>query len=92
MLIAIFIGRGSGHTFPPMLIGISRLWGFWVGLGYILALFLGLGSMGIWIAMSMGNIVSGLIALLWLKYGKWTHAVIRKRKMYMKPFKMGESK
>lgn len=83
LLTAISIGKGSGHTLPPTLIGIARLWGFWVGLGYLLALLAGYGSMGIWIAMTVGNIASGLIALVWLKYGKWTYAIVHGRKAYV---------
>ena len=87
MLIALFVGRGSGHTLPPTLIGIARLWGFWVGLGYLLAIFMGYGSTGIWIAMALGNVVSGLIALAWLKYGNWTHPVIGMRKTRIQALK-----
>ncbi len=83
MLTAMFIGRGSGHTLLPSLIGIVRLWGFWVGLGYLLALFMKYGSMGIWIAMGIGNIATGIIALIWLKYGGWARPVIRAPKKHI---------
>ena len=79
MLIAMFVGRGSGHTLPPTLIGIIRLWGFWVGLGYVLAYFMKYGSTGIWAAMALGNVATGLVALMWLKYGDWTRPVIGKK-------------
>ena len=87
MLIALFVGRGSGHTLPPTLIGIARLWGFWVGLGYLLAIFMRYGSTGIWIAMALGNIATGLIALAWLKYGNWTRPVISMRKTRLQTLK-----
>ena len=76
MLTAMFVGRGSGHTLLPMFIGIARLWGFWVGLSYLLALFMKLGSMGVWTAMAIGNVATGLVALTWLKYGNWVFPVI----------------
>ena len=76
MLTAMFVGRGSGHTLPPTLIGIARLWGFWVGLGYLLALPMGYGSTGVWAAMAVGNVATGLAALAWLKYGNWVHSVV----------------
>jgi len=79
MLTAMFVGRGSGHTLPPTLIGIVRLWGFWVGLGYMLACFMKYGSTGVWTAMALGNVITGLVALMWLKYGDWTHPVIGTR-------------
>lgn len=81
MLVALFTGRGSGHTLPPTLIGICRLWGFWVGLGYLLALGMGYGSTGIWASMAVGNVVTGLMALAWLKYGDWTRPVVRARRL-----------
>lgn len=56
------LGRGSGYTFPPTLIGTVRPWEFWVGLGYLLALHIKLGSIGIWIAMAIGNAITGLAA------------------------------
>ena len=77
MLTAMFVGRGSGHTLPPTLIGIVRLWGFWVGLGYLLALHLGYGPGGAWAAMAIGNVTTGLISLAWLKYGDWAKPIIR---------------
>lgn len=79
LLVALFVGRGSGHTMPPTLIGMTRLWVFWVCLGYLLGIQLGMGSTGIWMAMSIGNIVTGLMALAWIKYGGWTRPVIGKR-------------
>lgn len=79
LLIALFVGRGSGHTLPPTLIGLARLWAFWVGMGYLLAFTMGMGSRGLWIAMAAGNTVTGLAALAWLKWGKWTKPVIRRR-------------
>ncbi|RLG87165.1 MAG: MATE family efflux transporter [Thermoprotei archaeon] len=78
MINAMFIGRGSGHTLPPSLIGIVRLWGFWVATGYFLALYMGYGPLGIWVGMAVSNIFAGTAALLWLKYGKWTIPVIRR--------------
>ena len=83
LINAMFIGRGSGHTLPPTIIGITRLWGCWVGIGYLLALYMGYGPLGIWIGMSISNIFAGITSLIWLKYGKWTQPVIRRGKMRM---------
>ncbi len=79
LLVAMFVGRGSGHTLPPTLIGIIRLWCFWVGAGYFLAYLMGYHSTGIWAAMAIGNFVTGLLALAWLRYGSWVRPVISKR-------------
>ena len=84
LLVVLFVGRGSGHTLPPTLMGIARLWGFHVGLGYLLAFYLGYGSIGIWTAMAVGNLVTGLAALAWMKYGDWARPIIRMRKRGMR--------
>ena len=77
---AMLIGRGSGHTLPPTLIGIIRLWGCWVGIGYLLALYMSYGPLGIWVAMAISNVFSGVTALAWLKYGNWVKPIIRRRR------------
>ncbi len=71
-------GRGSGHTLFPTSIGILRLWGVRLAAGYLLAFTFGLGSLGIWLAISLSNVVGGSIAILWIKYGNWAEAVVKK--------------
>jgi len=77
-MVAMSTGRGSGHTTFPTAIGIARLWGIRVGLGYFLAFIVGLGPFGAWLAIALSNYICGTIALLWIKYGRWAKAVIRK--------------
>ncbi len=74
--IALSVGRGSGHTAVPTAIGVVRLWILRVGLGYFLALLLGLGSYGVWLAMAVSNYVSGVLSIIWVKYGGWARPVI----------------
>jgi Na+-driven multidrug efflux pump len=62
-------GRGSGHTLFPTSIGILRLWGVRLALGYLLAFTFAMGSTGVWVAISLSNVVGGLLAILWIKYG-----------------------
>jgi len=71
-------GRGSGHTMFPTAVGIMRLWGIRLGLGYLLAFTLGIGSLGIWLAIGLSNVVGGLISILWIKYGNWAEPVVKK--------------
>jgi putative MATE family efflux protein len=77
--VALSIGRGSGHTLFPTTLGILRLWGFRITLGYILAFTFGLGSLGIWLAIAISNLIGGLIAILWITYGNWAKAVIEEK-------------
>ncbi len=71
-------GRGSGHTLFPTSVGILRLWGVRLGLGYFLAFTIGIGALGVWLAISLSNVVGGLISILWIKYGNWAEPVVKK--------------
>lgn len=75
--IGMSVGRGSGHTLVPMLLGVVRLWLFRICLGYLLAYYVGLGSYGIWIALSLSNVVSGVASFMWVRYGGWVRSVIK---------------
>jgi Na+-driven multidrug efflux pump len=37
-----------------------------------------MGTLGAWLAISLGNVVGGVAAILWIKYGGWAEAVIKK--------------
>ncbi len=74
---AISTGRGSGHTMFPTTIGIIRLWGIRLALGYLLAFTFGMGSLGIWLTISLANLLGGLASFLWIKYGNWAKAVVK---------------
>jgi putative MATE family efflux protein len=76
-IVAMSTGRGSGHTSFPTIIGILRLWGIRIGLGYFLALTFGIGPIGVWLAMSLSNVVGGVVAILWVRYGNWAEAVVK---------------
>ncbi|MEM4034227.1 MAG: hypothetical protein QXD16_05985, partial [Sulfolobales archaeon] len=75
--VGMSVGRGSGHTLIPTILGIIRLWVIRIGLGYILAYQIGLKSYGIWIAMALSNIISGTATLAWIKYGNWAKPIIK---------------
>ncbi|MEM2147655.1 MAG: MATE family efflux transporter [Candidatus Bathyarchaeia archaeon] len=77
--VTLSVGRGSGHTNFPTALGIFRLWGIRIGLGYFLAFMLGVGSLGVWLAIGISNIVGGIIAIAWIKYGKWAKAVVKQK-------------
>jgi putative MATE family efflux protein len=77
-MIGMSTGRGSGHTLIPTLIGIVRLWVIRIFMGYIFAFTFMMGSYGIWLALSLSNVVGGLLSIAWIKYGNWTKAVVRR--------------
>jgi len=74
---AMSTGRGSGHTMFPTTVGMMRLWGIRLALGYFLAFTFGMGSLGVWLAISLSNVIGGLISILWIKYGNWAEAVVK---------------
>lgn len=76
---AVSIGRGSGHTTFPTVVGITRLWGIRLALGYTLAFTFQTGALGIWLAIALSNVVGGLTAFLWIKYGNWAKAVVKNK-------------
>ncbi|MEM3730744.1 MAG: MATE family efflux transporter [Candidatus Bathyarchaeia archaeon] len=78
-IVAMSTGRGSGHTLFPTAVGMSRLWGIRILLGYLLAFNFGMGSFGAWLAVSLSNIVGGLAAIIWIRFGNWAEAVIKKK-------------
>jgi putative MATE family efflux protein len=73
---AMSTGRGSGHTMFPTAVGVMRLWGIRLALGYLLAFTFGMNSLGVWLAISLSNVAGGLISILWIKYGSWAEAVV----------------
>ncbi|MEM3536195.1 MAG: MATE family efflux transporter [Candidatus Bathyarchaeia archaeon] len=78
-IVAMSTGRGSGHTMFPTAIGIMRLWGIRLVLGYLLAFTFGFGAFGVWLAISLSNVVGGTISLLWIIYGNWAEAVVKRK-------------
>ncbi len=74
------VAQGSGHPKAMTVIAIARLWLFRIGLSILFALYLGMGSVGIWIAMTISNIAAGLLSLAWISRGTWLRRVIEPRK------------
>jgi len=78
---AIF--RGSGHTRPPMVLSIIRIFLIRVGLSYVLAfglpfLKLDLGADGIWFGLTISNILAALMAIGLLYWGNWKEQTIER--------------
>jgi putative MATE family efflux protein len=69
--------RGSGHTVPPMVMALVRLWALRVFLSWALAYPLGFGTTGMWAGMALSNFLGGLALVLWLERGTWKRKVIR---------------
>ena len=74
--IAGAIATGSGHTRFFAIISIIRLWALRIGLSILFALILRWGSIGIYVAMTMSNIVAGLLSIMWVISKRWLKKVI----------------
>lgn len=60
--------RGAGDTLPGLLGTIVGRWLVTIPLAYVLALPLGWGVNGVWIAMAVGNVIQGVFVLVrWLR-------------------------
>ncbi len=68
--------RGSGHNVPSMAIEISRLWLLRIPIVYILGIYMGMGTTGVWIGMATSNIISAIIGVAIFKTGIWKKKVI----------------
>ncbi len=68
------VARGSGNTLIPSAFNVARLWLLRIPLSYTLAYPAGLGSLGVWLGMSLSNVVTGLAAAAWVYKGSWLRA------------------
>jgi len=69
--------RGAGNTRTAMVLSVIALWLGRVPLVYLLAVDPGiLGEFGIWIGFAAGDILGGIVAVLWFTRGTWKEAVI----------------
>lgn len=70
-LIVINALRAAGDVRFPVYIGILSMWGVAVSLSYAAGIWLGLGLIGIWIAMSIDEWLRGLLMLWRWRTKKW---------------------
>jgi len=71
--------RGSGHTIPPMVFSLIRLWALRLLLSWSLAYPLGLATTGLWTGMALSNVVAALGLYGWLLRGTWKRKVIKEQ-------------
>lgn len=63
--------QGAGDTVRPMWITIVALWGLRVPLAVLLAVLVGMGASGVWLAITISQAVQGLLAMAAFKQGAW---------------------
>lgn len=82
--LGMSIGRGSGRTIVPTVVNVVRFWIIRIGLGWSLAVAIGLGVVGLWIAIALSEIVGGTISYIWIRRGGWTKPVIKHQPQLIK--------
>ncbi|MFO7792730.1 MAG: MATE family efflux transporter [Candidatus Saliniplasma sp.] len=73
--------RGTGHTKPAMVLSLTRIMGLRIGLSFILAFpvygyGLNLGILGVWIGMSLSNIIIAFVSYGYFRTGRWKEKTI----------------
>lgn len=77
--------QGSGHTKPSMILSLVRLWALRITLSYAFYFILGMGAIGIWIGMALGNFAGAALSVAWLSRGTWKEKVIQEEKPRLTP-------
>ncbi len=83
--IAQGVARGSGHTGFMSILGAARLWLLRIPLAYALAFHAGLGDTGVWLSMSLSNVLAGIAAVLWVLRGGWAKPIVQRRAIRGRP-------
>ncbi|UJH67110.1 MATE family efflux transporter [Allomuricauda sp. SCSIO 65647] len=63
--------NGSGDTQTPTKINFISFWLFQLPVAYLLAIVLGLGSKGVFIAITTAEVLLAVLAMIWFKKGNW---------------------
>ena len=63
--------NGAGDTRTPTKINLISFWLFQLPLAYISALVLGWGATGVFVAITLAEVLLAVLAMVWFKKGKW---------------------
>ncbi len=71
-VVATGVLRGAGDTQTPMVCNLLAHWGIGLPIGYALAFHFGRGIVGLWVGLSIGLSLAGLVnlAVWWRKAGR----------------------
>ena len=73
---AAAVFRGSGHTVPPMIMALLRLWALRVFLAWLFGYKLGFGTTGMWVGMTLSNVLAGIGMYIWMRRGTWKFKIV----------------
>jgi putative MATE family efflux protein len=77
--------EGAGNTRPSMVLSLIRLWGMRTLLASVFYFFFGMGAVGIWTGMMIGNIGAAALSIAWLSKGTWKKRVIEEEPLIVSP-------
>ncbi len=63
--------NGAGDTWTPTVMNLICFWAIQIPLAYTLSRWTGLGTTGIFLAITIAESVLAVIAMLWFRKGKW---------------------
>ncbi len=70
-MVMIGAMQGAGDTVRPLWISAFCMWGLRVPLAFLLALPVGMGYAGCWLAMASTQFVQGIVSMVVFKRGAW---------------------
>ncbi|NDV42730.1 MATE family efflux transporter [Flagellimonas sediminis] len=63
--------NGAGDTKTPTKINLISFWMFQLPLAYVAALVLEWGALGVFIAITLAEVILAILAIVWFKKGNW---------------------
>ncbi|TFG75760.1 MAG: MATE family efflux transporter [Flavobacteriales bacterium] len=68
--------NGAGDTGTPTKINLIAFWLFQLPLAYLASMTLGFGPMGIFVAITLAEVLLAVISVIWFKKGNWKKVMV----------------
>lgn len=68
--------NGSGDTGTPTKINLVAFWLFQLPFAYLVAITFEYGAVGVFVAITLAEVLLAIIAMIWFKKGKWKKFVV----------------
>ena len=63
--------NGAGDTFSPTIINLFCFWLFQLPFAYLMAIYFDFGPIGVFIAVTLAQVMLTIISIAWFKKGRW---------------------
>ena len=74
--LCMSVFEGAGHTRVSMALSLIRLWGMRILLSYIFYFIFGMGAIGIWAGLAIGNFGAAIFSIVLLSRSEWRKKII----------------